>query len=169
MIVHTLLGGVSSFFFRAGRASGRNRTLGTELQGVICAIASETKRCAFFYTLSSFRCAAQAPANSALMFYFIIYIAFALLFCSLLLPPSRKSDPVSHSKLSYPLPTTVRAFHFYRDKGSARSALVDPRLMVPTHAIIDALDNFVIASNLDDSKFWSDVVVVGVPLILRYT
>ena len=35
---------------------------------------------------------------------------------------------------SSPLPTTVRALHFYRKKISALSSLVDSRRIVPTHA-----------------------------------
>ena len=53
------------------------------------------------------------------------------------LPPSRNSDPGSHTVAgSCPrLPTTVRALHFYREKISALSSLVDSRRIVLTHAI----------------------------------
>ena len=38
-----------------------------------------------------------------------------------------------HSRLVYPIPTrTVRALHFYRDKASALSSLVDSRRNVAT-------------------------------------
>ena len=51
------------------------------------------------------------------------------------LHPSRNSDPGSHGAgSSPPLPTTVRALHFYRDKISANSSLVGSRRIVPTHA-----------------------------------
>ena len=52
------------------------------------------------------------------------------------LPPSRTSDPGSHSRLFPPPrhPTTVRVLHFYREKKSALSSLVDSRRIVPTHA-----------------------------------
>ena len=52
----------------------------------------------------------------------------------LYLPPSRNSDPGSHSRLFSPLPTTVRALHFYREKISAVFSLVDSRRTVLTHA-----------------------------------
>ena len=71
------------------------------------------------------------------LFFFIImifsipFIIFALLFS---LPPSRNSDPGSHSSLFPPLPTTVRALHCCREKISALSSLVDSRRIVPTHA-----------------------------------
>ena len=41
------------------------------------------------------------------------FIVFALLYS---LPPSRNSNTGSHSRLFPPLPTTVRAFCFYREK-----------------------------------------------------
>ena len=50
-----------------------------------------------------------------LLFFFFPSIMFALLF---FLPPGRKSDPGSHSRLPPPLPTTVRALHFYRENSS---------------------------------------------------
>ena len=57
-------------------------------------------------------------------------------FLSLLFLSSRNSDPGSHtgSRLFSPLPARVRALHFYRDKISALSSLVDSRRIVPTHA-----------------------------------
>ena len=39
-----------------------------------------------------------------------------------------------HIAVSSPLPTTVRALHFYREKISALSSLVDSRRIVLTHA-----------------------------------
>ena len=48
---------------------------------------------------------------------------------------SRNPDPGPHSRLFSPLPATVRALHFYREKISALSSLVDSRRIVPTHAI----------------------------------
>ena len=51
------------------------------------------------------------------------------------LPPSRTSGPGLHNiRLFPPLPATVRALHFYREKISAISSLVDSRRML-THAI----------------------------------
>ena len=53
-----------------------------------------------------------------------------------LLPPSRNSDPGSHSRLS-PLPTInmvrVRALRFHRETASALSSLVDSRRIVTIH------------------------------------
>ena len=46
------------------------------------------------------------------------------------LPPSRNSDTGSHSRLFSPLATTVRALHFYCEKISALSSLVDSRRIV---------------------------------------
>ena len=77
--------------------------------------------------------------------YFMINFYFStpfIIFTGLVLvPPSRNSDPGSHSRLFSPLPTAVRALHFYREKDSALSAIVDWRRIVPTHAIIGALDS----------------------------
>ena len=73
---------------------------------------------------------------STTIFYFIFsipVIIFALLF-SLPSIGRRDSDPGSHGRLSSPLPTMVRALHFYREKISALPALVDSRRIVPTHA-----------------------------------
>ena len=64
-------------------------------------------------------------------FFAIPFIIFALLFS---LPPSRISDPGSHSRLFSPLPTTVRTFNFYRKMISTLSSLVDSRRNVLTHA-----------------------------------
>ena len=58
-------------------------------------------------------------------------VSSALLFS---LPPSRNSDPESHSRLFSPLPTMVRALHFHREKIPALCSLVDSRRIVPTHA-----------------------------------
>ena len=66
----------------------------------------------------------------AVFFSHIPFIFFALFFLS----PSRNSDPGSHSRLFSPLPTTVRALHFYRENISALSPLVDSRRIVLTHA-----------------------------------
>ena len=75
---------------------------------------------------------------STFFFSHPIFIVFALL---VLLPLSRNPDPGSHSRLFSPLSTTVLALHFFREKGAALSALVDSRLIVPTHAIVGALDS----------------------------
>ena len=69
--------------------------------------------------------------------FFFLPFFFPILFIyvrSCLSPPSsRNADPGSHSRLFSPLPTTVRALHFYREKSSALSSLVDSRRIVPTH------------------------------------
>ena len=64
------------------------------------------------------------------------------IFCALFfsLPPSRNPDPGPYSRLFSPLPTAVRALHFYREKDSALYSFVDSRRNVPTHATICALD-----------------------------
>ena len=68
-------------------------------------------------------------------FFRLVHFIFALLFS---LPPDRNSDPGSHSRLFSHLPNMVRALHcalhFYREKTSALSSLVDSRRFVPTHA-----------------------------------
>ena len=59
-------------------------------------------------------------------------ISFALSFS---LPPSRNSDPGGHiAGSSPPLPATVRALQFYREKISTLFSLVDSRRIVPSHA-----------------------------------
>ena len=75
------------------------------------------------------------------VFFPIPFFIFALLFS---LPPSRNSDPGSHSRLFSPLTTTVTAYYgtclaFYREKESTLSSLVDS--IVPTHAVIGVLDS----------------------------
>ena len=79
-------------------------------------------------------------------FFFFLFsiplIVFALLFS---LPPinSRDSGPRSrNSRLFSPLPTTVRALHFFREYNSALSSLVDSRRIVRTHPIVGALDSW---------------------------
>ena len=52
-------------------------------------------------------------------------VVFALL---VLLPPSRNSDRGPHTRLSSPLPTMLRALHFYREKDSAPFS---PRQLAP--------------------------------------
>ena len=68
------------------------------------------------------------------VFIFIPFIIFALLFSSLLVVPQIRGHAAGSSP---PLPTTrtVRALHFYREKISAVSSLVDSRRIVLTHAI----------------------------------
>ena len=59
-----------------------------------------------------------------------IYVEVFIFFipCIILtLPPSSNSDPGSHSGPFSPLPTTVHASVFYREKNSAFSFLVDSR------------------------------------------
>ena len=70
-----------------------------------------------------------SPIYLYFLLFFIPFIVFALLFSP---PPSRNSDLGSHSRLFSPLPTTVRALHFYREMASALSSLVDSRRH-PTH------------------------------------
>ena len=74
----------------------------------------------------------------SLLFFFLIHPIYYRCLSFLSLPPtcsSRASDPGSHSRLFFPLPSTVRALHFYRHKIGALSSLVDSRRIVPTHAI----------------------------------
>ena len=65
------------------------------------------------------------------VFFFLIPFMIFAFPCSL---PRRNSDPGSHSRLFSPLPSTVRALHFYRENSLAVASLVDPRRIVPTHA-----------------------------------
>ena len=73
--------------------------------------------------------------NTWYVFFSLPFIIFALLFS---LPPSRNSDPGPHSRLFSPLPNTVRALHFCRDKISSLSSLADSRRIVRTHASMHA-------------------------------
>ena len=72
--------------------------------------------------------------------FFIQFIMFALTFS---LPPTVVVTQIrGHiAGSSSPLPTTVRALHFYREKISALSSLVDSRRIAPTQAI-DALSSW---------------------------
>ena len=60
------------------------------------------------------------------------FFIFALLFPILVVTP----DQGSNSRLFFPLPTTVRALHFYREKTAITSSLVGSRRIVTTHAIV---------------------------------
>ena len=60
------------------------------------------------------------PSSIFFIFHFFFFHAIYYLRPSFFsLPPSRSSDPGSHSRLFFPLPTTVRALQFYREKISA--------------------------------------------------
>ena len=61
-------------------------------------------------------------------------LPFVIFTPHLCLLPTRNSDPGSHGRHLPPLPATVRAFYFYREKTAALSFLVDSRLTPPTHA-----------------------------------
>ena len=64
-------------------------------------------------------------------FFNIPFILFALLFSPLLVVTQIRGHIAGSSA---PLPPTVRALHFYREKISALSSLVDSRRIVLTHA-----------------------------------
>ena len=91
-----------------------------------------------FFLYIRTRCVFNEPlgstvALSASIFFFfffpIPFIFFALLFSLLVVPQIRGHVAGS----SPPLPSTVRALHFFRDKISALSSLVDSRRIVLTH------------------------------------
>ena len=96
----------------------------------------------FTYSAMSESYVVRCVTTRFFLFYFICipFIVFAPLF-SLPSINSRNSDPGSHSRLFSPLPTTVRALHFYREKTSALSFLVDSRRIVPTYATVGALSS----------------------------
>ena len=104
-----------------------------------CFVASVVFRRVLRYSL---RHHAAVEPNTAVHFFCFCIPSFLKLFSPffiiiyiLCLPPSRSSDPGYHSRLfSPPLPTTVRAFRFYREKISALSSLGDSRRIVITHA-----------------------------------
>ena len=61
---------------------------------------------------------------------------------------SRNSDPGSLSRLFPPLPATVRALHFYREKISAISSLDDSRRIEPSPRYkLSAVDPFYFLRN----------------------
>ena len=66
-----------------------------------------------------------------LYLYFVPFNFFAVLFSP---PPSGNSDPGSRSRLFAPLLITGRALHFYHEKNSALSCLVDSCRNAPSHA-----------------------------------
>ena len=60
------------------------------------------------------------------LFFLSFHIWFVIALVVLLLPTnSRESDLRSYSRLFFPLPTTMNALRFYREKGSALPSLVD--------------------------------------------
>ena len=79
--------------------------------------------------------------------FFIPFSIFAFIFS---LPPSRNSDSGSHRKFFYPLPTTARALHSYREKISRVSSLVVSRGSCACVPTLGALSNcwslFIIAN-----------------------
>ena len=94
-----------------------------------CILTSCTRRIALFK--NSFR----NPIQPGILFYFIFLFSIPLIIFALLssLPPSRNSDPGSHSRLLSP-PThygSCRALN--REKISDLSSLVDLRRMVIVH------------------------------------
>ena len=74
------------------------------------------------YSLSS----ARSP-----FFFAMPFIVLAALFSLLL---TRNSDPRSHCRIFFPLPTVVQALHFNRENISDFCSLVDSHRLVPTHA-----------------------------------
>ena len=97
-------------------------------------------------------------ATLAVFFVFVYLIPFIAFVLLVLLRLSRNSDPGSHGRLVSPLPTTVPV-HFYREKTSALSSLVDSRRIVPTHAIIGALDNW---CHLRKKKLHTEIATYGI-------
>ena len=77
-----------------------------------------------FYFFPRYSSTLEFLEPASWQFFSIPFIIFTLLFS---LPPSRNSDTGSHSRLFSPLATTVRALHFYCEKISALSSLVDSR------------------------------------------
>ena len=68
-------------------------------------------------------------------FFFIPFNIFVRLSRTLLVVTHTSTYPGSYSRLFFPLPTRLRALHFYRVQGAALSSLVDSRLIelrVPT-------------------------------------
>ena len=71
----------------------------------------------------------------------LLFSVTIIIFAHLVLRPSRNSDLGSRGRPFSSLPATLRALHLYHDKTSALSSLVDSRRILPTHAIISALDS----------------------------
>ena len=121
-----------------------SRSSHTGLHSRLCSPPSHNGSCLAFFTARRFQlsipsstqvelCLPTLGGLSSCLFFFIFFFLFPshLLsspFCSL--PPSRNSDLGSHNRLFSPLSTTVRALHFYREKNSALSSLVDSRRIV---------------------------------------
>ena len=71
---------------------------------------------------------------------------------------------------SLPLPTTVRALHFYREKISALSSLVDSRRIVLIHArrsFYMSANKFKISPRRDSNSRTNASSIRGLPLIHR--
>ena len=72
------------------------------------------------------------------LFCFLFSLSHLLSSPSLLL--SHNPDPGSHLQILLPpLPATVRALHFYREKSSALSSLVHSRLRAPHEILVHPL------------------------------
>ena len=92
------------------------------------------------FVAKSFHCTAAAvvvdPGVNKLVVFFsfisIPFIVFALSVSLYLLFATQIRGHIAGS--SAPLPSTVRALHFYREKISALSSLADSRRIVLTHA-----------------------------------
>ena len=75
-----------------------------------------------FPTLSLSCCSFGENSLGGVLPFSFSFLSIPSFFCWPFLfsfPPSRNSDPGSHSWLFSPFPTTVRALHFYREKISA--------------------------------------------------
>ena len=93
-----------------------------------------------FQGIRCFRCCSLFFCSFLFLSFFFFFSFFFIILSSPFnsLPPSRNSDPRSHTKLFYPPSTAVRALHFFREKISALSSLIDPpapRIVLTTHAM----------------------------------
>ena len=105
---------------------------------------------------------------------FIPFLMFALLFLSLLVVTQIRGHIAGSSP---PIPTTVRALHFYRDNTSALSSRVDSHRIVLTHArrsqqlililYVYIANKFKISPRRDSNSRTNPSSIRGPPLVHR--
>ena len=109
-----------------------------------------------------------APVPRFFLFVFFPSHLLSLPFCSLsLLVATQIRGHIAGS--SPPLPTTVRALHFYREKISAISSLVDSRRIVLTHDIFLVFfeNKFKISPRRESNSLTNTTSIRGLPLVHR--
>ena len=129
--------------------------------------------CAFFYVRSLSLSISYYFLFLLFFFFFPSYSLYSPFFLSFLVVPQIRGHIAGSSP---PLPTTVRALHFYREKIAALCSLVESRRIVLTHARRSqhfSLSFFIFANKLeisprrDSNSRTNTSGIRGLPLVHR--